>query len=144
MINKVQKVWGEELWYVNNEKYAAKQLILNKGYQCSLHYHAKKDETFYILEGVVELEVVDLGKHMTILPWATQEEIDEIHSEAIALKEAYLKDLELIFLHPGQSFRLRPFIAHRFSSVGPTAKILEISTTHEDSDSYRLTESARI
>lgn len=53
-----QKVWGEEHWIVNKE-YCGKKLILKKGFQCSLHYHKEKDETFYVESGRVKFELVD-------------------------------------------------------------------------------------
>lgn len=49
-----RKVWGEEYWIVNNDKYCGKLLVLHKGYRCSLHYHEKKDETFYVNDGKVK------------------------------------------------------------------------------------------
>lgn len=55
MIKNVDKVWGREEWIVNRE-YCGKLLYLNKGHQCSLHYHNNKDETFYVLEGKVLME----------------------------------------------------------------------------------------
>lgn len=61
----VAKEWGGELWLVNNELYCAKFLFLKPGFQCSLHRHTVKDETFLVREGVVGLEygtqVVYLG-----------------------------------------------------------------------------------
>jgi len=57
MINKVQKVWGNEEWIVNNELYCGKILSLNEGYQCSMHYHKNKHETFFILDGLILMEV---------------------------------------------------------------------------------------
>jgi mannose-6-phosphate isomerase-like protein (cupin superfamily) len=53
------KIWGEEKWIENNSKYCCKQLSIKKGYQCSLHYHKIKDETFLLTKGHVRLE---LGK----------------------------------------------------------------------------------
>jgi quercetin dioxygenase-like cupin family protein len=55
-VQMVKKVWGEEIWIVNGKRYCGKILILNKGFQSSLHYHRKKDETFYVLEGSVLFE----------------------------------------------------------------------------------------
>jgi len=52
-----KKIWGEEKWITNTEKYCAKILYLKKGYRCSYHYHKIKDETFYILKGVVLMEL---------------------------------------------------------------------------------------
>jgi len=34
-----------------------KVLILNRGYQCSLHYHPVKAESFLCIEGEVEIEL---------------------------------------------------------------------------------------
>ena len=53
------KVWGTEIWMANTEKYCGKKLILMEGYRCSMHYHLKKDETFYIDSGKVLMEVGD-------------------------------------------------------------------------------------
>ena len=53
----VPKVWGEEHWIINNEKYCGKKLILKKDYRCSLHHHKIKEETFYVQSGEVLMEV---------------------------------------------------------------------------------------
>lgn len=58
----VEKLWGSEEWLVNNEIYCAKYLNLKRGAQCSLHYHVKKDETFYVLEGEILLELGEQGE----------------------------------------------------------------------------------
>ena len=63
---KVKKVWGYEIWMVNSEKYCGKILNLKKGYRCSLHQHFIKDETFYILEGKVLMQIVDVIKTMNV------------------------------------------------------------------------------
>ena len=60
----VAKVWGYEKWLENNPKYCCKILSLNKGYQCSLHYHKEKDEMFLVTKGQVKLE---LAKEVTYL-----------------------------------------------------------------------------
>ena len=53
----ISKVWGEEHWIVNNDKYCGKKLILKKGFRCSIHHHKIKDETFYIIKGEVLMEL---------------------------------------------------------------------------------------
>lgn len=53
----VTKLWGKEYWLENNEKYCLKLLKVVPGFQCSLHFHAVKDETFLVLHGVVKLQV---------------------------------------------------------------------------------------
>jgi quercetin dioxygenase-like cupin family protein len=47
----VEKVWGEEIILVNCEQYCAKLLIIDPKAEMSYHYHIKKTETFYCLEG---------------------------------------------------------------------------------------------
>jgi len=53
----VRKVWGREVWLINTDKYCAKYLYLDSGYQSSLHRHLVKDETFLVLAGSCELEI---------------------------------------------------------------------------------------
>ena len=60
-IKSVKKVWGSELWIVNNDKYCGKLLNINKGASSSLHYHPVKMETFYCIKGQVGLEIEDKG-----------------------------------------------------------------------------------
>jgi quercetin dioxygenase-like cupin family protein len=62
----VNKVWGQEEWIVNTDKYCGKILRLNKEYRCSRHYHKLKDETFYIWSGKVLFELND--KKITLSP----------------------------------------------------------------------------
>lgn len=113
-MNVVEKVWGSETVIVNRE-YCGKILNLKKGYRCSIHYHKKKDETFYILSGKVLFERKgDFG--------AT--------------------DKEHIML-PGYTVHIAPFISHRFTGLVDST-IIEFSTHDEDSDSYRLTKSERV
>ena len=58
---KVDKEWGYELWLANDEKenYCGKLLYIKKGHSSSMHYHSLKHETFYILRGKLELELID-------------------------------------------------------------------------------------
>ncbi len=108
-IGIVPKVWGYEKWLENNEKYCCKLLSLNKGYQCSLHYHKNKDETFLITQGHVRLELGD----------------------------------EVMHLYPGAFVRIPPNTPHRFTGMDDSL-IMEVSTYHDEADSYRLEESRRI
>lgn len=63
-IKIVPKTWGEEQWIVNNEKYCGKKMLIKQGYYCSYHMHKIKEETFYVLDG--ELEVIYGGKYKKI------------------------------------------------------------------------------
>ena len=50
------KAWGEEHWIVNKE-YCGKKLVLRRGHRCSIHWHKIKDEVFYVISGLVLMEV---------------------------------------------------------------------------------------
>lgn len=106
----VEKKWGNEEWLVNNEKYCGKILTLKQGFISSYHHHRKKDETFYVLRGLVYFKRD--GLEMT--------------------------------LNAGESVRVRPGQIHQFASLAGVSKIIEISTHHEDGDTYRKMESRPI
>ncbi len=55
-----EKVWGREFWWVNEDEYCFKTLVLNKGASGSLHYHKRKKETFILHKGKVRLEVGEM------------------------------------------------------------------------------------
>lgn len=116
MIKLIPKKWGHEEIMVNTEKYCGKYLFVNYGYQVSFHYHQIKDETFYVLEGIVELMIGnDTNEH--VLTYVLQ---------------------------PGEQFRIKPGMIHSFITTTPFAKILEISTHDMPADSYRVTSSQKI
>jgi len=52
-----EKVWGYEEWIANTPQYCGKRLFLRKGMRCSLHFHKVKDETFFVQDGLVGMEV---------------------------------------------------------------------------------------
>ena len=47
----VEKGWGREIIFVNNEEYCGKILQFNKGKKFSMHYHILKKETWYVSKG---------------------------------------------------------------------------------------------
>lgn len=53
----VEKPWGSELLLYLGEHYALKHLIMNKGQRCSLQKHTKKEETIYVLFGMLQIEL---------------------------------------------------------------------------------------
>lgn len=63
----VDKVWGEEIWLVNNEKYCGKFLILDRNAKSSYHMHKEKQETFMAIEGYALLTVE--GKDHLLAPF---------------------------------------------------------------------------
>jgi len=111
-IKKVKKDWGYELWLVNNQKenYCGKILYINEGYKGSMHFHANKHETFYILEGKLKVETLNTET---------------------AKKTIYI-------LEEGDTFVLDRLKPHQLIAHEGDVKFLEVSTFHEDSDSYRV------
>ncbi len=114
----VPKIWGVEIWLTNSDKYCAKFLILKDGYQCSLHRHLVKDETFFVIEGTITIEI--------------QTGTSQKFKMAVILK-------------PGENYHIPVGVFHRFSTQGHgPATILEVSTKHDDMDVERLEDSREI
>lgn len=54
-IKKIEKPWGyEEIW-AETKNYAGKILTILPDQRLSLQYHEKKEETIYVLEGVLRV-----------------------------------------------------------------------------------------
>jgi mannose-6-phosphate isomerase-like protein (cupin superfamily) len=51
------KGWGREVWIANNPLYCGKILEIRKGRRCSLHYHKRKTESFYLHSGRLRVRV---------------------------------------------------------------------------------------
>ena len=111
-VKKVDKSWGYELWLANNEKenYCGKILYINSGYAGSMHFHSKKHETFYILEGTLKVDVLNPEN---------------------AEKTTHL-------LEEGETFVLDRLTPHQLFATDKPVKFIEISTFHDDADSYRV------
>lgn len=109
----VKKSWGSETWLYNGD-YCAKILTVEKGKKSSFHYHKLKTETFMISEG------------------------------KILLRYSFLSDIskaEEVILKKGQVFHIPIGLKHQFEGLKDSI-IIEFSTHHEDSDSYRIFEGA--
>jgi len=106
---KVPKGWGHETIFANNELYCGKLLVFKKGFKFSMHYHLKKDETWYISEGEFIYRWIDTDKAET--------------------KETILR--------VGDSVRQFPGMPHQLEAL-TDGVVFEVSTQHFDSDSYRI------
>ena len=105
----VPKCWGEELIIENNDMYCGKVLIFKSGCKFSMHYHMIKDETWYVEYGEFVYRWLD--------------------TETAKLHES--------ILHEGDVVRQRPGQPHQLEAI-TDGRIFEVSTHHEDSDSYRI------
>lgn len=107
----VIKGWGFEKIVCNSELYCGKILHLNTGKKFSWHFHKLKDETFYIRRGTVKL--------------------------LYGYNEDITKATEIV-LGPDSSFHIPVGMIHQLIALEET-DVFEFSTTHFDSDSYRIT-----
>lgn len=114
-----RKKWGIEIVYIDEPEYVMKMLKIKKGYSTSKHYHPKKKETLFILEGIANIEV-----------WKTERKgkgcTYHIRLEH-RLSEAD-KKRQIVTINPRQTHRI----------VGATdCTIIEVSTQPKD-DSVRV------
>lgn len=64
---EVPKTWGEEIVLVNCPEYCGKLLVIDRDAESSYHYHPKKKETFYCIEGYATLIIE--GKEYKMAPF---------------------------------------------------------------------------
>jgi mannose-6-phosphate isomerase-like protein (cupin superfamily) len=107
--NIVEKKWGREIILHNDENYCGKLLQFNKGAKFSMHFHIKKIETFYVNKGKLVLKYIDTKDAST-----------------------YIKELNV-----GDVIEIEPSDPHQIFAE-EDSEIIEISTQHFDSDSYRI------
>jgi mannose-6-phosphate isomerase len=108
---RVEKPWGHELIWALSEDYAGKFLSVNAGHELSLQFHREKDESWYVLEGRLELQFARPGE----------------------------KTMSTEVVTPGAAFRIRPGTVHRVRALADSV-IVEVSTPELD-DVVRLEDS---
>lgn len=102
------KGWGFELWVENIPEYCGKILHFNKDKSCSMHFHMNKKETMWLMRGSLKIEMID------------PENGEEYN----------------VVLSPGDSVLIPPGQLHQIHAL-EESDLIEFSTMHEDSDSYR-------
>lgn len=104
------KTWGYEVWVENNEEYCGKELHFERaGGRTSMHFHVKKRETMLCLLGVFDIVYIDTTD----------------------AEERFVQ------ITAGESVEIPRLTPHSIQCVTPGV-IIEFSTTHEDTDSYRV------
>jgi mannose-6-phosphate isomerase-like protein (cupin superfamily) len=105
----VPKGWGHEVIFVNNDQYCGKILHFKKDAKFSMHYHLKKRETWYISSGKFCFKYIDTRTA-------------DIREMSLEIGDSITNEIgephQIICLEEGDVF--------------------EVSTTHYDSDSYRV------
>ena len=105
----VKKGWGHEVIFVNNDKYCGKILHFNKGAKFSMHYHMIKKETWYVQSGRFIFKYIDTK---------TADILEELLEPGSIVTNEIGEPHQIICEEEGDIF--------------------EVSTTHYDSDSYRV------
>jgi mannose-6-phosphate isomerase-like protein (cupin superfamily) len=105
----VKKGWGHELIWATNEKYCGKLLKFNKGAKFSMHFHAEKDESWYVLDGLFMIKFIET-------------------------KDASVHD---VTLKAGEVWRNRPLQPHQVICL-EEGTIIEVSTPDSVQDNYRV------
>lgn len=105
----VEKGWGSEYIWATNDKYCGKFLKFNQGACFSMHLHKEKDETWYVLNGLFTLRIID-----------TQ----TAESSEITLRE-------------GDVWRNEPMSPHQLICL-EAGTIIEVSTSDSVEDNYRV------
>ena len=65
-MRRVDKPWGHEVIWAETDRYVAKLLHIAAGHKLSRQYHERKDETFYVQAGEMDLEVGDKAQLRTL------------------------------------------------------------------------------
>jgi mannose-6-phosphate isomerase len=101
---KIEKPWGYEIIWAHNKKsgYVSKILFITNGNKTSKQFHKFKEETIYILSGLLTLIII-------------KNNIEYIY---------HLKE--------GSSFHIEANMIHRFYAENGDVKIIETSTDHLD------------
>ena len=110
----VEKRWGSESWFANNKEfdYCGKILRIKKGCYTSMHYHLNKHEVFFVLDGVLRVYIID----------------------------KITGDVSSVVLNKGKRMEIPQGMPHQLVAWGGSVTFVEVSTFHEDSDSYRVHE----
>lgn len=66
-IKKKDKPWGYELLWGHTDQYVGKVLFIEKGKRLSRQYHQVKDETIYVIDGILTLELGENAEEIRYL-----------------------------------------------------------------------------
>jgi mannose-6-phosphate isomerase len=99
---RIDKPWGYQLLFTSTEPYSGGVNVVCRGHSLSLQYHRQRDETLFLHQGHLQVELED---------------------EAGVMRTFALK--------PGQSIRFVPLRRHRISALEDSV-IFEVSTPQMD------------
>lgn len=106
---EVEKGWGSEEIWVTNDKYCSKFLHFDEGKKFSMHFHAHKEESWYVMSGEFNVEWIYTG-------------------------DASIRSKTLV---QGDTWHNQPLSPHRVTCI-KAGTILEVSTPDSVEDNYRV------
>ena len=108
----VKKRWGSETWFANNElhDYCGKILDIEAGCNTSMHFHLEKHETFFVLEGTLQ--------------------VDWVETESGDVKTTLVKSNDCMEMPRG--------VPHKLIANDENVKLIEASTFHRNADSFSV------
>jgi mannose-6-phosphate isomerase-like protein (cupin superfamily) len=109
LYGQVEKGWGSEEIWASNDKYCGKLMNFNTGAKFSMHFHAEKDESWYVLSGKFSVHYID-----TV--------------------DASIRTAEL---NPGDTWHNLPLLPHQLECV-EAGTVIEVSTPDSVEDNYRV------
>ena len=105
----VDKAWGYENIVISTDAYCGKFLTFDAGSKFSMHFHSKKDETWYVMSGKFIVEYIDTRT-------------SQIHA---------------VELNPEDTWHNPVLLPHRLICI-EAGTILEVSTEDSIADNYRV------
>ena len=100
-MQKIEKPWGHELIWAKTKDYVGKILHIKAGHRLSKQYHETKEETVYVLSGIIYNYEAD-GTITKVLPGESfHVSVGQIHRfganesnvEIVEVSTAYLDDV---------------------------------------------------
>ncbi len=108
---KIDKGWGFELVWANNDKYCGKILVFERvGAKTSLVFHREKRKSWFVNEGKIKITWTDVGSG--------------------ELKQAVLE--------AGKTADFAEMSPHQVEALEPNTVIFEVGTTDIIEDRFRL------
>ena len=100
-MQKIEKPWGHEVIWAQTKDYVGKILYIKAGHRLSKQYHETKEETVYVLSGIL-YNYEDDGSITKVLPGESLHiNVGQIHRfganeanvEIVEVSTAYLDDV---------------------------------------------------
>lgn len=99
---RVEKPWGHELIWAETDRYVGKVIAITAGRRLSLQFHERKEESVYVMAGVLRLHLEDASG-----------------------------TIQVSDLGPGEHRHIATGRRHRFEAL-EDCELIEVSTTELD------------